>query len=134
MLIVDRFKRARKAQKLSQVALAGAVGMSEGAIRKIEAGNTPMPRNIVQLAQALDVTAGWLFGEGPDDLPISTRRDQLVPIDLFSVKLMGRVEAGVWREAEEPLEDDQKTYMFRRRANFEGFEHMALEIIGDSMN
>ena len=134
MLDVARFKQARADAGLTQRGLAKAAGVSDGTIKKIELGNTAYPRRIIDIAAAMNVNPKWLLGESDERSSTRKTLQELVPIDLTPVKLKGIVEAGVWREAIELMEEDQRTYLFRRRPNFEGFERMALEIHGESMN
>ena len=55
-----RFKQARLDKGLTQVQLAEIVGASQTAVNKIEIGSTKKPRNIVEFAEALEVTPTWL--------------------------------------------------------------------------
>jgi transcriptional regulator with XRE-family HTH domain len=63
----DRLRRLREDQGLTIVALASAVGVSEGAIRQLENGHVKIPSFLlgVRLADHLNVDPRYLaFGEG----------------------------------------------------------------------
>ena len=61
----QRLRYAREQAGLSQSALARQVGMRPQAIQLIEAGRVRQPRNLVQIAAALNVNPLWLAnGEG----------------------------------------------------------------------
>lgn len=67
--LAQRVKKARQDKKLTQIQLAGQVGVSQNAIFKIENGETKAPGNILQLAQALGVDPNWLqFGTGSNSI------------------------------------------------------------------
>jgi transcriptional regulator with XRE-family HTH domain len=67
-----RTARVAKKPKLTQAALAARVQLlgwdvSRGGVAKIEAGVRQVTdKELVLLAQALDVSVAWLFGEDPD--------------------------------------------------------------------
>lgn len=138
-VIPDRVAGRREELKLSQAQLGELAGVTQQAIQQLEDGKIARPRKLREIAHALKVSPDWLLGiidtKNESGTSFSEQRNpEAVPIDLFPVKLKGLVEAGVWREAIELLEEDQRTYLFRRRPNFDGFERMALEIHGESMN
>ena len=57
----DAVKRARKARKMSQAALAGKVELSQGAISRIESGRLdPSLSTALAIARALDADLGDL--------------------------------------------------------------------------
>lgn len=51
----ETIKAARQAKGLSQQALGKAVGISQPAVKKIEAGTTKNPRKILEIAKVLDI-------------------------------------------------------------------------------
>lgn len=61
MELKDRFKQARDALDVTQEELASMVGVSQTTINKIEIGKTLKPRDIVDLAVKLKVSADWLL-------------------------------------------------------------------------
>lgn len=64
-----RLLRTRVAKRLSQSALAKAVGITPAQISRYEAGeNFPRPHIVAQLAKALGVEAEWLTGTASEDL------------------------------------------------------------------
>jgi transcriptional regulator with XRE-family HTH domain len=61
----DRLKSARNRAGLTQTGLAEATGLSQGYIAQIEQGDkTPSLDTLNLLAEALQVTPGWLLGQG----------------------------------------------------------------------
>lgn len=60
-----RFAWARKAREYSQVRLAAALGVSQGAIEKLENGKVLKPEYLPEAAKLLKVRYEWLLtGEG----------------------------------------------------------------------
>jgi transcriptional regulator with XRE-family HTH domain len=84
MTLATRLTAAREAKGLSQSDLARLIGVKPQSIQAIEAGRVEKPRNIVAIAKAVDVDAGFLLtGEEADG-----------PLDLNEVPLVGYVGAG----------------------------------------
>lgn len=81
--LASRLTTAREAKGLSQSDLARLIGIKPQAIQAIEAGRVEKPRNIVAIAKALDVEAGFLL-----------TGDDATSIDLNEVPLVGYVGAG----------------------------------------
>lgn len=62
MSIGKRIAEARKRKGLSQEELAAAIGVSVGTLSRNELGKSqPRAERLEQLAEALDVTVGWLL-------------------------------------------------------------------------
>ena len=74
--IGSRIKARRRAKGLTALELARRVGVTENAIRKLEAGDSKEPRlsTALLLADALDVNPDFVCGRHP-----KTRRGKLVP-------------------------------------------------------
>lgn len=65
----DRLRIELSKKRLSQQWLAEQVGVSQQAIAKIINGDTRNPKNIVEIASALDVDVNWLkTGKGNKDI------------------------------------------------------------------
>ncbi len=60
--LAQRLRHAREAAGLSQSALARAVGIKPQTIQLIEAGRVRRPRHLIDIANALKVSVGWLSG------------------------------------------------------------------------
>lgn len=60
MTLADRLKSARKEKGLTQKALGDAVGVSQAAIQKIEAGKAKETTKLTDIAVALGVRPEWL--------------------------------------------------------------------------
>jgi SOS-response transcriptional repressor LexA len=56
----DRLRVARVDARLTQAQLADKIGVSQTAINKIEIGATLKPRNLLEIASALNVDPTWL--------------------------------------------------------------------------
>lgn len=82
-----RIEQARTAKGMSQDALAAAVGVTRQAVAGWESGSQPRGESRIQkIADALDVSAGWLL-HGPAG---DTGR---------GMPVRGEVAAGTWKEA-----------------------------------
>jgi len=65
--IGGRIRRARLAARMTQAGLAEAAGVVPSSVSLWElARNGPTACNVIRLAEALKVTAGWLLGEGAE--------------------------------------------------------------------
>jgi transcriptional regulator with XRE-family HTH domain len=117
----DRLRSLRTRRRLSPSALAYAVGVTEGAIRQMESGQTKSASFLIglKLANVLGVTA-WFLATGRDDPPetVSPSPDrstglverlekverlavQINAIDRRVKALEGRQRAGTRRKAPE---------------------------------
>ncbi|MDG6880969.1 Uncharacterized HTH-type transcriptional regulator HI_1476 [Phocoenobacter uteri] len=114
--IAERLAFIMRERGLKQEALAEKSETSQVTISNILSGKTKQPRNLFQLATALNVDVHWLqTGEGdynsyPDVDVIEKDKDysdEYVSIDLYDVKLSAGNGAAVieWipRKSEEPL-------------------------------
>lgn len=59
--LATRLRSARKGHKWSQQDLATRAGTTQAVIQKIENGKSLRPRNIVAIAEALEVEPSWLM-------------------------------------------------------------------------
>jgi len=64
MALGSRVKEAREASRLTQAQLAEMVGVSQSAIHALESRDSHSSKFIVELAQALSVSAEWLKNGG----------------------------------------------------------------------
>lgn len=76
MIVIERFKSARKKAKLSQTALAKLAGVSQQAIAEIERNAVHTSKSIHKIAAALNVSANYLDPE----IPASSNGKTLVPV------------------------------------------------------
>lgn len=66
--LAARMRWARLHRNLTQEELAKKAGTSQSQVYKIEQGRVKRPRNIGEIARALDVSPAWLqFGEAKID-------------------------------------------------------------------
>jgi SOS-response transcriptional repressor LexA len=105
MDIAERIKKRRLQLGLTQAELAEAALTSQTALQKIEAGLTKSPRNIKQLAAALNTSPEFLqFGVGDiDNGVVVAAANNYLP-------LVSMVQAGAWSEIQEPPVSDTKLY------------------------
>lgn len=61
MTIGERVKNKRIELNISQASLAELVGMKQQSISDLEAGHIEKPRNIVEIAKALNCSVEWLY-------------------------------------------------------------------------
>lgn len=63
----ERIRRTRKAKGLSQIELSSLSGVRQSSLSAIEDGSTKSPRNLLEIAIALQVDPSWLkFGAGEE--------------------------------------------------------------------
>ena len=123
--IMNRLAHFRKKAGITQVNLADLAGTSGPTIGMLESG---VRKLTVEWAEKLAPHLGCLAVELVfEDL-------QITKGSLTSVKVVGFVQAGDWREAIELPDDDQYTVNVPPDARFRDLEVFALEIRGDSMN
>ncbi len=100
--LATRLREARKSHKWSQQDLANRAGTTQAVIQKIENGKSLRPRNIVAIAEALDVDPSWLmFG--------ATETAQLPPEAIAVAK--------AWSELSEPDRSNLKDQLMRLSRN-----------------
>lgn len=125
----DRVKWARKERGLSQAALGKAAGVSQGTIGNIEAGIRRQPREIVQIASALDASVTWLSsgkGEWQASSPFQGRKGAVFE-DLTDD------ERRLLENFRAMLDDDQKRYaeeIADRAAKMRAYTAKVLEKVG----
>lgn len=84
----QRLKWAREQKQLSQDELGKLVGVSQSAIGNFESGSRKTSRNLLGLAQALDVAPLWLESGRGDVRPTApSRRAPMSLIDAAKVKI-----------------------------------------------
>ena len=96
-MFAERLVRARKAAGLSMSALASEVGVSANAIKKYEHGdNMPSSKNLLKLAQALNVRSEYFFRPIKVELKgIEYRKHANTP-----QKLLDQINGDVMEQAE----------------------------------
>ncbi|KAB0300735.1 helix-turn-helix domain-containing protein [Vibrio fortis] len=135
MSFADRVKQRRKELGLSQAELAEIVGVAQQSIHKIEDGRTLKPRNILQLANALQCSALWLQGLEPQDNndrshTLTTNAVMINTSEIRSLPILSQVQAGNW--ANVILETDQgfEQQITSVKVSEEAF---AMRVTGNSM-
>ncbi|VEB25883.1 putative phage repressor [Actinobacillus lignieresii] len=131
-------------KKLSMNAFAKMVGVSQRAIAKIVSGETRSPKNIIEIANALGVSAEWLKtgkGEAPDFANLAGNptaysepeesRIRLDVLDVFASAGNGTF-VGDLAELTHAIEFDPTYFMqIFQRANSQGLA--IINVTGDSM-
>ena len=118
-MLSQRLKQLRKGRGLTQGGLAGALGVSQQAVAKWEAGRAlPEPATISRIAGLFGVTADYL-------LHISDART--MPERVANVRIIGAVRAGYDALA---LEEDMGSAPAEVK---DGEEYRYLVVKGDSM-
>lgn len=91
-MLADSLKRLRKDKKISQTALAEALGVTQQAVGKWETGrSSPDPQTLVRLAEYFGVTADTLLGMG--SLPLGKVRPYVAAAEV-QIPVVGTVRAG----------------------------------------
>lgn len=67
----ERLRYARNLRNYTQAEVAGACGLSQGAIANYESGSRAAPKDIFGLAEALRVNAFWLLHGKGDMEPVA---------------------------------------------------------------
>lgn len=81
--LAERLTLVMEATGISQAALARSIGVTQPSINKIINGDTLNPRNILEIANALDVDVQWLKtgkGQEPDFDTLAKREPEEEPI------------------------------------------------------
>ncbi len=138
MSFAERVRQRRKDLDLSQAELAERIGLAQQSINKIETGVTLKPRNIVQLAEALECDPTWLLtgksaqsdsikGSG-DALPSNT----ISPYSLKRIPIISQVQAGAWGgvDPQSSLDDDVEWQITTMNVGDDAF---AMKVTGNSM-
>ncbi|GGE76164.1 LexA family transcriptional regulator [Shewanella algae] len=125
MDISERIKKRRIQLGLTQVQVAERAMTSQTALQKIEAGVTKNPRNIEQLAEALQTTPEFLrFGIGQiDNATVVAAAGNYLP-------LISMVQAGAWTEIKEVSPFDVELYPCPIKCSARSF---IVKVEGESM-
>lgn len=124
MSLAARFKARRMELNLTQVEVAAAAGVSQQAVESIESGRTKRPRNLLDLAKALNCSPDWLLN-GKNVMPLTEISTRRIPI-------LSYVQAGALTEASEitTIEGNYDYVLADAEITDNAF---ALRIEGDSM-
>ncbi|MBE4575508.1 LexA family transcriptional repressor [Vibrio navarrensis] len=138
MSFANRVRQRRKDLGLSQAELAERIGIAQQSINKIETGVTLKPRNIVQLAEALECDPAWLLtGKRVKSDSILNVEDDL-PADAISlyclkrIPIISQVQAGAWGGVNPRsfLDDDIEWQVTTMNVGDNAF---AMKVTGNSM-
>lgn len=106
MTIGHRIRSRRKELKLTQVQLAKAIGISQGAVSDLETGETEVPagETLVGLCRALHTTAKWIIHGTGDHVVSPPTEEEQAALDLL--RLMSPEQAATWMRLGRALLDD----------------------------
>ena len=62
MDFAERIRRLRRAEHLTQAALAQKIGLTTRGYQDIELGSLPRYENLLRIAEYYDVSVDWLMG------------------------------------------------------------------------
>lgn len=132
-ILADRLKTEMKRQGFTQEALALASGVSQGTIYKLTSGKAKETAKIVQIANALGVSAEWLAtGANPLNIADAYKADMVVKTGTRRSPIVGIAQMGddgYWYENGRPVGDGD--------GYIEAISHdincYSLEVRGDSM-
>ena len=96
--LAARLREARKGHKWSQQDLANRAGTTQAVIQKIENGKSLRPRNVVAIAEALEVEPSWLMFGASETAALSP--------EAIAV-------AKAWSELSEPERSNMKDQLMR---------------------
>ncbi|MCI9649505.1 helix-turn-helix transcriptional regulator [Oscillibacter sp.] len=66
MDFAERIRRLRRAEHLTQAALAQKIGLTTRGYQDIELGSLPRYENLLRIAEYYDVSVDWLMGRTED--------------------------------------------------------------------
>lgn len=123
----SRIRTARKAKKLTQKQLARLIPTDESSISRWERDDQGITLdNAVALAAALGVSVQFLQ-TGEEVLPVGNKNMRLI-------RVVGEVQAGVWREAIEWPPEDQDEIAVLTPPEYRNLVMSAYVVRGSSMN
>ncbi|HGJ5881900.1 LexA family protein [Arsenophonus sp.] len=126
MTIASRMKQRRKALGLTQLELANSIGISQQSIESIENGRTHKPRNILELAKALQCNPEWLLN-GKNIMPLAE-----ITSNSKSIPLLNYMQAACYKE-KDLITDETSNYEYTLVNDSVSDNSFALHIEGDSM-
>ncbi|MEY0543937.1 LexA family protein [Providencia rettgeri] len=124
MSLATRVKQRRTELSLTQVELAERAGISQQSVESIENGRTRKPRNIIELAKALQCNPEWLVN-GKNIMPITEVNSRKIP-------LLSYVQAGLFKD-ENTITDCDGNFEYIMVDDDISANSFALRIEGDSM-
>lgn len=131
MSIKDNLKRLRADKKISQVGLARLSGVSQQLISQLENGLNNSTKSLPDLARALGVSVSEI---DPTYSQVEPSENELSPVGVVPVPVVGAVEAGTFREVDEFGQDAPAEIAVPVDSRFPRARQMAFDVSGDSMN
>ncbi|WKB52294.1 helix-turn-helix domain-containing protein [Eleftheria terrae] len=109
--IADRLKEARERKGWSQQKLADVARVSQSTIGNIEAGLRRVPRELLAIAEALDVSPRWLKDGTPEEPTPATMEPAPLPMyrlrNVRPVWVVGQTQGGlperIWTDGDYPV-------------------------------
>lgn len=137
----DRIRQAMTAKGMTQAELGRLVGVSQGAIQQILAGDTARSRYLPAIARELDVSVHWLDGESDDpDMPVVSLATVEDLTERFNVARLREVDIGYAMGAGTFIDDHPDivwatfdSRWLRRLTNSNPEQLFVAQGVGDSM-
>lgn len=126
MGLVDNIKARMKLLDMSQHQLAKVSGVTQPSINRLLTGKVARPRFLPDIARALGVTV--------DALVSGNVNPPMEQSDIVSMRLIGEVQAGSWKDAVELPVEDQLVYPIPVGDRPFADKLFLLRARGDSMN
>lgn len=128
MTLIERLRAEIDRQGTNPAAVSKGAGLNHTAVRDILSGKSKSPKveTIEKIARILRVSTGYLLHG--DDL------DQHTNNRIANIRLVGEVQAGVWKEAVEFEADDQQLIPIPVGSRKHVDKLYLLRARGDSMN
>ena len=124
MSLASRIRQRRQELDLTQTELAERAGISQQSVESIENGRTKKPRNIIEIAKALQSHPEWLLN-GKNVMPMEEINSRRVP-------LLSYVQAGLFKDAN-PITDCEGNFEYILVDDEISANAFALRVEGDSM-
>ena len=135
MSLGDEIKAERERRGLSQESLAKAVGISQVAIKKIEAGTTKKSRYLAEILHYLGLKQVFSsISKATSEDSQQINRSEWYQIKSETLPVLGIVEAGAWRDITADEDHEPEVRQVARDARFPDAAQFLLRVRGDSMN
>lgn len=119
---MNRIRQIREAQGLSQGQLGEMMGTTDATVQRIESGNRKLTESwLRRFAAALKVSHGEILGD-------------FVSPATQGLKVLGEVQAGVWRETPSYDADNPALLPIGPDPRYPAAEQFALKVVGNSMD
>jgi repressor LexA len=130
-MFAEKLKSLREKRRMSQVALARALGVAQGTVGNWESGiREPNFAMTARIAEFFDVTVGYLLGregEAPTWADLQVKHKNILTLQTQRIELIGEIACG------QPIVAQQDTFECYVECGAEIRADFALRCRGDSM-